>query len=76
MSAAHNEQIKLLATAISNVGVAFVVIGFVTPVTTVSFNLGGSGPLRSDTAVFTLVWLFTGIGIHLIARRILRGIKP
>ena len=76
MSAAHNEQIKLLATAISNVGVAFVVIGFVTPITAASFNLGGVGPLSSGTAAFTLVWLFTGIGIHLIARRILRGITP
>ncbi len=76
MRAAHNEQIKLLATAISNVGVAFVVIGFVTPITAASFNLSGIGPLRSDTAVFTLIWLFTGIGIHLIARRILQGIKP
>ena len=76
MSAVHNEQTKLLANAVSTVAVAFVVIGFVTPITTASFGVSGVQPLRSDTAAFTLVWLFTGIGIHLIARRILRGIKP
>lgn len=51
-------------------------IGFVTPITAASFNLGGVGPLKFDTAALTLVWLFTGIGIHPTARRILRGIKP
>ena len=76
MSAANVEQTKLLATAIDNVAVAFIVIGFVTPITAASFNLGGVGPLRSDTAMLTVVWLFAGIGIHLIARHILRGIKP
>lgn len=76
MSAANTEQTKLLATAINNVAAAFIVIGFVTPITAASFNLGGVGPLRFDTAALTVVWLFTRIGIHLIARRILRGIKP
>ncbi|MCJ2009627.1 hypothetical protein MKK64_11390 [Methylobacterium sp. E-025] len=76
MRAANIEQTKLLATAINNVAVAFIVIGFVTPITAASFNLGGVGPLRSESTVLTLVWLFTGIGIHLIARRILRGITP
>ncbi|WP_375464509.1 hypothetical protein [uncultured Methylobacterium sp.] len=51
-------------------------IGFITPITAASFNLSGVGPLRLETAALTVVWLFTGIGIPLIARRILRGIKP
>jgi len=38
MTAASNEQTKLLATAINNVAVSFVVIGFVTPVVAVSFG--------------------------------------
>ena len=76
MRAANVEHTKLLATAINNLAVAFIVIGFVTPITAASFNLGGVGPLRADTAVLTVVWLFAGVGIHLIARRILRGITP
>ena len=51
-------------------------IGFVTPITAASFNLGGVGPIRLETTVLTLVWLSTGIGIPFIARRILRGITP
>ena len=76
MNAVHNEQTKLLATAVGNVAVAFVVIGFVTPITAASFSVTGITPLRSDTAAFILVWLFAGAGLHLIARRILRGSKP
>lgn len=39
MSAVHNEQTKLLATAINNVAVAFIVIGAVTPMTAASFGV-------------------------------------
>ena len=39
MNATHNEQTKLLATAINNVAVALIVIGVVTPLTAVSFGI-------------------------------------
>ena len=54
MRAANIEQAKLLATAINHVAVAFIVIGFVTPITAASFDLGGVGPLRQDTTIPTL----------------------
>lgn len=75
-NAAFNEQTKLLATAINNVAVAFVVIGFVTPVVAVSFGNAGALSLRVENAVFALVWLCAGFVLHWTARQILRGIRP
>ncbi|MDH2308602.1 hypothetical protein [Methylobacterium brachiatum] len=76
MSAVHNEQTKLLATALNNIAVAFVVIGFVTPITAMSFGVASAPSLRSTTAFFAAIWLSAGIGIHPIGRCVLRSIKP
>jgi ABC-type multidrug transport system permease subunit len=76
VSAVHNEQTKLLATALNNIAVAFVVIGFVTPITAMSFGVASAPSLRPTTAFFAAIWLSTGIGIHSIGRRVLRSIKP
>lgn len=76
MSAVHNEQTKLLATALKNVAVAYVVIGFVTPMTAASFGVPNAPALRLEIAVFTLVWLCTGFALHDGARRALRSVKP
>jgi len=76
MTAASNEQTKLLATAINNVAVSFVVIGFVTPVVAVSFG-GPAGVIqRVENVVFAFAWLCTGFVLPWTARQILRGIKP
>lgn len=75
MSVAFNEQTKLLATAVNNVAVSFIVIGFVTPVIAVSFGNASGLILRFENAVFVLVWLCAGFVLHWTARQILRGIK-
>ncbi|WP_091716122.1 hypothetical protein [Methylobacterium phyllostachyos] len=76
MSAVHNEQTKLLATALNNVAVAYVVIGFVTPMTAASFGVASAPAMRIENAVFTVVWLCTGCALHYAARRALRSMKP
>ncbi|GJE48510.1 hypothetical protein GOFOIKOB_1541 [Methylobacterium tardum] len=76
MSAVHNEQTKLLATALNNVAVAFAVIGFVTPITAMSFGIANAPVLRPATAFFATIWLCAAIGLHLIGRRVLRSIRP
>lgn len=76
MSATRNEQTKLLATAINNVAVAFVVLGFVTPVVAVSFGAASAPILRTDSALFMLVWLCAGFTLHWVARRTLRSLEP
>jgi len=76
VSAVHNEQTKLLATALNNVAVAFVVVGFVTPVIALSFGVSNAPPFQSATALFVVLWLSTGVCLHWAARRALRSLKP
>lgn len=76
MTAVHNEQTKLLATALNNIAVAFVVIGFVTPMTALSFGIASAPVPRADTLSFSLVWLLTGVTLHFGARRALRSLRP
>ena len=76
MSLVHNEQTKLLATALNNVAVAYVVIGFVTPMTAASFGVASAPVMRLESVIFTVVWLCTGCALHYGARRALRSMKP
>ena len=65
MTAVHSEQARLLATALNNIAVAYVVIGFVTPMTAASFGVPSAPALRVENAIFTLVWLGTGCALLL-----------
>jgi len=76
MHTIHNEQTKLLATALNNIAVAYVVIGFVTPMTALSFGIANAPIPRVGTMSFTLVWLWTGFALHWAARRALRSLRP
>ncbi|WP_267354948.1 MULTISPECIES: hypothetical protein [unclassified Methylobacterium] len=76
MSAVHNEQTKLLATALNNIAFAYVVIGFVTPMTAASFGVASAPAIRIENAVFTVVWLWTGCTLHYAARRAHPSMKP
>lgn len=76
MNATHNEQTKLLATGINNIAVAFIVIGVVTPITAVSFGIAAAPAPSLATAFFAAVWFCAGVGLHILARRALRSLKP
>lgn len=69
MRAVENEQAKLLATALNNVAVACVVIGFVTPMTALSSGVASAQVARIDTLSFSLLWLSIGITLHFGAWR-------
>lgn len=73
MNLVHNEQIKLTATALNNVAVAFVVVGFVAPVTAV---VGRDSGGFTASIPLSLIWLATGVVLHLGARLVLRSFKP
>ena len=76
VSAVHNEQTKLLATALNNIAVALVVIGVVTPVTAMSFGIATAPVLQPATIFFAAVWLCAAAILHSIGRRVLRSIRP
>lgn len=74
--AARNEQTKLLATGLNNIGVAFVVIGVVTPITAASFGVASAPHFSWSTGGFAVIWFCTGAGLHWIGRRVLRSLRP
>jgi len=74
--AAQNEQTKLLATALNNVAVAFIVIGVVTPMTAASFGVGTALLLSWSTVGFAVIWFCAGVSLHWIGRRVLRSVGP
>lgn len=75
-SAAPNEQTKLLATALNNIAVAFIVIRVVTPITAVSFGIANAPPLGPATIGFAFIRLCAGTALHWIGRRVPRSLRP
>jgi hypothetical protein len=71
--AVHNEQVKLAATALNNIGVASAVTGGIVPLVThvTSVALHGSG----YWGLFVALWLAVGVCWHLLGRYVLRGLR-
>jgi hypothetical protein len=63
----HTEQTKLTATAVSNVGAAFVIAGFVAPLV--------SGQLSIGKALLSVLWIGIGVWVHMLGRRALEGLQ-
>ena len=74
MAFVANERWKLTATALNGLAVATMVTGFVAPLVAVSYGVSGvSG--ASYFAVTGTIWFLAAIGIHMVARAILGGLK-
>jgi len=74
VSLVKNEQIKLTATALNNVGVAFVVVGLVSPL--VGFSQLRQAPSDALAFLFHAAWFASGLALHVTARLVLRRLKP
>jgi hypothetical protein len=61
MHAVHNARIQLLATALNNVALAFIVAGFVAPAASGQLTAGGH-------VLVTIAWIGLGAGLHLCAQ--------
>ncbi len=75
MSLIENERTKLSASALNGVAIASIVAGFITPVAAIAFGVsgaGGRGPAL--TIIAAAAFPGTGIGLHVLARRLLGGL--
>jgi hypothetical protein len=68
MHTVHNARINLLATALNNGALAFIVAGFVAPAVTGQLPTGGR-------AVVSIAWIGLGVGIHLCAQLVLGRLR-
>ncbi|MHC2087670.1 hypothetical protein [Methylobacterium sp. CM6244] len=70
------EQTKLLANALDRASTACFTVGIATPVAGFLYNVGNfralSGPFEMIGGV--LVWILGAGGLHLAARRVLKGL--
>jgi len=74
VSLVYNERTKLLATALSNTGVATVVTAIVAPV--VGFLYGTPAPVGPWWWLVGVVCLLVGVGLHILAQVLLGRLKP
>jgi hypothetical protein len=73
MSLVHNEQLKLAATAINNIGVASVVTGVVVPMVA---RVSATAPSTSRYwGLFMVLWGLLGLVCHLSGRFMLKGLR-
>lgn len=72
----RNERTKLTATAVSNLGLAVIVAGFVAPLISWSFGLATAPAATGLTVAFSVVWMATGLILHVGGRWLLRYLRP
>ena len=72
MSVIHDERVKLAAQAISNLGVAIIITGVITPVAGILY---GTAPLSATLFPVAPALLFIGFAVHIVAQLTLGRLK-
>lgn len=75
MGLVHNEQTKRLAANLDRASSGFMIAGFVTSFAAMSFQVPVTPLVNVWTVSFSVIWLLVGVGLHILARRALRGLK-
>lgn len=71
--AADIERTKLTATFLNTLGTGSIITAAIAPTVGYIFGLQGlSGLPGFQVALSCVIWLFVGIALHLIARRVLK----
>jgi hypothetical protein len=68
MHTIHNARVQLLGTALNNLALAFIVVGFVAPTVTGQLPAGWH-------ALVTIAWIGLGVGIHFAAQAALGRLR-
>ena len=71
MSLVHNERTKLSATWVNNLAAGAVVAGVISPMV----SIAARGSPSWLPIVVSVIWLFAGVVLHLMARGILGGLR-
>lgn len=73
----ENERTKFVANALDRASTGCITVGIATPLAALFYNIGNFGASIGVTRVLAglAVWLFAAIVLHILARRILKGLK-
>ncbi|KAA5599223.1 hypothetical protein [Blastochloris sulfoviridis] len=76
MSLIHNERIKLAANALDRASTACLTVGVLGPLVAALYGVGGTGLADRGIllAIGSLCWMLAAGALHLMARRVLRGL--
>ncbi len=69
------ERIKLLAGALDRASTACFTVGGIAPLAAVVYANGTMGLSLSFFVLATVCWILFGIGLHLLAREVLGGLR-
>lgn len=76
MSLIDNERAKLSATFLNNIAVAVIGSGLIAPFFVVLYGLGNfSGEQIRFFGLAAPGWVLLGVGLHVLARHVLGGLK-
>ena len=71
-----NERTKLTAGWLNSLASGIIITGVVAPAIAAIFRVSGALGIPVWLSVLsTLIWLSAGIGLHIMARRVLRSLK-
>lgn len=70
-----NERTKLAANALDRLSTGFATVGAITPFATLVYANGTIGLSPQVSTVAAICWLMAALGLHLIARSLLGGLK-
>ena len=77
MSAVHNERLKLTASLLNTAAGFALTAGAIGPLIALTYGVSPGPALGAPVlALFILVWFSVGIGLHMLARYVLGGLKP
>lgn len=77
MSIIENERTKLLANALDRASTACFTVGVATPIAGYLYGvISFAAPFGYWLFLTAVGWLVIAIALHLLARRILKGLKP
>ena len=77
MNEAQKEQTKLLANVLNTAATSCFTVGVATPVAGYIYNVGNLRTVLEPWWLFAgaLAWLYVAVLLHLLARRVLRGLS-
>jgi hypothetical protein len=76
VSLIHNARTTLTANWLDRAGTAAITIGVVAPLAAAVFGYGSPPLSTAQLALGVIFWFLTGVALHLVARLLLRRLRP
>jgi hypothetical protein len=76
VSLIHNERTKLTANWLDRAGTAAITLGVIAPLAAAVFGYGTPTLSERKLAIGIAFWFLAGVALHVVARLLLRRLRP